>query len=858
MKKNFEIEGMTCTACALAVENSVKKIEGVEEVAVNFATEEMTVRFKEDLSEDVIREQVEKAGYGVADNTKTVTSKTSVGNDKINKADEHKKEMKARLIKSLVFALPLFYLTMGGMIGLPIPSFFMGEKNSLIFAFTQLLLTIPVMIIGAQYYKTGFKTLIKRAPNMDSLIAMGTSVAFLYGLFVIYALMIGFSSGNEALISKYASKLYFESVATILTLITLGKYLEARAKSQTSSALNSLIELKPQTATVIRDGKELIIDTKDIVIGDILILKPASSVATDGVVISGLSTIDESMLTGESMEVVKEAGDKVFCGTINSTGNLRYKATKTPDESMLENIITLVKEAQSTKAPIARLADKVAGVFVPVVIGISILAFIIWTILGYDFEFALNIAVSILVISCPCALGLATPTAIMVGTGVSAKNGVLFKSAESLENLHKVDTVVFDKTGTLTKGEIKVSDYKVYDDDALAYAYSLEKLSEHPLAQAICEFLEENSTVTKEVKNFNAKIGYGVYGEIDGKDVFIGNAKYLAQNDIKITGDMPYEKEGKTKIYIGFDGESKGVFALADTVKDEAREVVARLHSLGKKVVMITGDSEETGAAVGSALGIDKVYASVLPDKKASLVDELKKDANVAMVGDGINDAVALASADVGIAVSSGTDVAIDTADVVLMRSELGDLLTAIRLSEKTIANIKQNLFFAFIYNIIGIPIAAGMLFPAFGLLLNPMIGALAMSMSSVSVVSNALRLRKFKAEKIGSDLAQKEDDITVNKLTNSESKKVTTLKTNNKTKSNKGENKMTKTLKVEGMSCGHCSARVEKVLAEIAGVSEAKVDLEKAIATVVVDESVADETLTTAVTEAGYPASMM
>ncbi len=832
MKKNFEIDGMTCTACALAIENTVSKIDGIEKVAVNYATEEMSVTFKDDLDENLIKEQVKNAGYSVVDNKDSSFEIPKI----TDKSAEHQEEMKKRLIHSLIFALPLFYLTMGGMVGLPIPDFFKGEQNSLIFAFTQLLLTIPVMIIGKQYYKTGFKTMTKRAPNMDSLIAMGTGVAFIYGLFVIYILIYAFSRNDLTLISKYSHKLYFESVTTILALITLGKYLEARAKSQTSSALTALINLQPSTATVIRDGKELLLNTSDIVVGDILILKPGSAVAVDGVVISGLSTVDESMLTGESMHITKEEGDNVYCGTINQTGSIKYRATKVSGDTMLSNIINLVKEAQATKAPIARLADKVAAVFVPTVIAIAIVAFITWMTLGYDFEFALNIAVSILVISCPCALGLATPTAIMVSTGISAKNGVLFKTAESLETLHKAGTIVFDKTGTLTKGEIRVSDYEVFDNNVLSYIYSLEKYSEHPLAKAIYDFATEKNATEKEVINFIAKVGYGVHGEIDGKKIFVGNKKYLLENNVIINKDTNYEKDGKTKIYIAWDNEVKGIFGLADVVKDEAKEVVSRLKELDKKVVMITGDSFETGNAIASSLGISKenTYTQVLPDEKSSIVDKLKINDTVVMVGDGINDAVALANADVGIAVSSGSDIAIETADVVLMKNNLDYLLTAISLSGKTIAKIKQNLFFAFIYNVIGIPIAAGIFFIPFGLLLNPMLGALAMSMSSVSVVTNALTLRSFKAIRT----SEIEDDDNNNEIR----KETKTMK---------------KELIIEGMSCMHCVGRVEKTLSEMVGVSNVNVDLEASEASVELTENVSDETLCKVVSDAGYPTKM-
>ncbi len=631
-------------------------------------------------------------------------------------------------------------------------------------ALTQLLLTIPVMLIGAQFYTTGFRTLIKRAPNMDSLIAVGTSAAFVYGIFVIYQLSYGFAYNKEMVLHKYGHDLYFESVAVIITLITLGKYLEARAKSKTSAAISELMALAPDEATILIDGVESVIPIENVSVGDVIVIKPGGKIPVDGFVIYGQSSIDESMLTGESIPLEKSIDDKVIAGTINQTGLIHFRATEVGDDTTLSKIIHMVEDAQGTKAPpIAKLADQISGYFVPTVLIISGLSLVFWMIIGQDFEFAFRIAVSILVISCPCALGLATPTAIMVGTGRGAKYGTLIKSGEALELMHKTTTVIFDKTGTLTNGKVIVTDVVSIDDKAnmLQMAASLEQSSEHPpLSQAVISYTKEQLINPKQVESFNAVIGHGVEGYVEGDLVIIGNEKFMDKHNIVIESHKhmvhTFASEGKTPIMVAYNGRLQGIIVLADTIKPDAIKAVKSLQSMDIEVVMLTGDHQITAKAIGNEIGVDKLYAEVLPDEKADIVTSLQKEkGSVMMVGDGINDAVALVTADVGLAIGSGTDVAIESADVVLIKNEIMDVVTAIQLSKATIRNIKQNLFWAFIYNIIGIPIAAGILYGAFDILLNPMIAAAAMSFSSVSVVSNALRLRSFKPKFVALDDTQ-------------------------------------------------------------------------------------------------------
>lgn len=835
--KKFDINGMTCTACANTIERQLSKLEGVESVAVNYATEQMHINYHTDALTTVdIMSAVDKVGYEAIDRTSdSQPSSAKAGHG----VEEHAALMLRRLILSLVFTLPVFYIAMGPMIGLPLPGILDGQQNLLFMALTQLLLTIPVMIIGAQFYQVGFKTLIKRAPNMDALIAVGTSAAFIYGIFVIYRLSYGFAYNDMAIVHKYGHDLYFESVAVIITLITLGKYLEARAKKRTSAAIQELLALTPDEAIVLIDGEETVIPLSEVKVGDTLIVKPGGKVPVDGEVISGHSTLDESMLTGESLPIDKAIGDQVIGGTLNQTGMIQFSATKVGGDTTLAKIIQMVEDAQSTKAPIAKLADEISAYFVPAVLAISFVSFIIWTLLGYDFEFAFRIAVSILVISCPCALGLATPTAIMVGTGKGAQQGTLIKSGEALELMYKVTTVVFDKTGTLTNGKVKVTDLISLDQskDLLRLAGAVEQASEHPLSMAVKEYALEQGARLPEVLDFKAVIGHGVVGKVEGRQVLVGNERlmklYKIDVDTSIDHIHKFAKEGKTAVFVAYDKQVQGVIALADTIKSDAITTVQQLQAMDIQVIMLTGDHKVTAQAIGSEVGVNQIFAQVLPDEKADIIEKIQADGHkVMMVGDGINDAVALTTADVGLAIGNGTDVAIESADVVLMKDDLSDVISAIQLSKATIRNIKQNLFWAFIYNIIGIPIAAGLLYPITGLLLNPMIAAAAMSFSSVSVVSNALRLKGFQPK--FSDTSTMNTSI---ELIQMEEKEIN----------------MTKELIVEGMTCMHCVGRVEKTLSAMEGVTSVAVDLESKIATLQLEADIADDVFISTIDEQGY-----
>lgn len=700
---------------------------------------------------------MEKAGYGAASHTNVTNrqSKETSGESKSVEQEQYK-AMKKRLVDSLVFTIPLFYISMGHMLGWPLPAGLLGMENAMIFAFTQFLLLIPIVFINRNYFKVGFKTLFQGSPNMDSLIAIGSGAAIVYGIYAIYKIAFGQGHMDMDMVDRYMMDLYFESAGTILTLITLGKALEARAKGKTSDAIKKLMNLAPKTARVEIDGREVMIPVEEVKEGDCIIIKAGESVPVDGVVLDGVSTIDESALTGESIPVEKHIGESVIGATVNKSGYLKIKATKVGDNTTLAQIIRLVDDATSSKAPIAKLADKVSGVFVPTVITIAVIATIAWLIAGYSFEFALSIGISVLVISCPCALGLATPTAIMVGTGRGATNGILIKSAEALEIAHKTDTVVLDKTGTITQGKPVVTDIITVDgstkDRLLQIAYSIEKLSEHPLADAITDKAKEKEFTAMEVQKFEQIAGQGLAGVIDGRKCLAGNKRMMDANHIN--GAALFEKgdklatAGKTPLYFAADGVLLGIIAVADIVKPTSKQAIEELTDMGIEVVMLTGDNEKTAKAVQKQVGVSRVVAEVFPQDKEKEIRRLQEQGKkVAMVGDGINDAPALARADVGIAIGAGTDIAIDSADFVLMKSDLVDVSTAIQLSKAVIRNIKQNLFWAFIYNIIGIPIAAGLFYTAFHLKMNPMLGALAMSFSSVFVVSNALRLRWFKAK---------------------------------------------------------------------------------------------------------------
>lgn len=733
----FAIEGMTCSACAKRVEKVTSKLSGVESSSVNFATEKLSIVVDEDqLTPIQIKQSVEKAGYKVVDE--------EVKEEK--KRKEPSRVLLERFMLSLVFTVPLLIISMGHMVGVPLPAIIDPMHNGFNFAVVQLILTVPVMVIGYKFYVIGLKNLVKGSPNMDSLIAVGTLAAFVYGIFAIYKIW-----GGE---HEYAMHLYFESAAVILVLITLGKYLEAVSKGKTSQAIKALMGLAPKTATVIKGGQEVMMPLEAVEVGDIILVKPGEKLPVDGEVLEGTTSIDESMLTGESMPVFKEPGSVVIGASLNKSGLIRYRATKVGKDTALAQIVKLVEDAQGSKAPIAKLADVISAYFVPTVIVLSLLAGGAWLIAGESITFALTIFISVLVIACPCALGLATPTAIMVGTGKGAEHGVLIKGGEALETTYKVGTIVFDKTGTLTEGKPKVTDILTYDmgeEEVLIYAASSEKGSEHPLGEAIVLEAENRKLDLKNIEDFNAIPGHGIEVTIEGRNVLLGNEKLMKERQIdvrsaKASSDQ-LAAEGKTPMYIAVENVLQGIIAVADTVKPSSREAVAKLRAMGIEVAMITGDNKKTAAAIAKQVGIDLVLAEVLPEDKANEVKKLQASGKkVAMVGDGINDAPALAQADIGIAIGQGTDVAIESADIVLMRSDLMDVLTAIKLSKATIRNIKQNLFWAFGYNVLGIPVAMGLLHLFGGPLMNPMIAAAAMSFSSVSVLLNALRLRRFKA----------------------------------------------------------------------------------------------------------------
>lgn len=738
--KTFKVYGMTCSACASRVERVTRKLEGVKDASVNFATEKLTVTVeKNKISYEKLKTTIDKAGYRLVEeiNLKTETKEVSESRRLFN-----------RFIISLVFTVPLLIISMGHMIGMPLLSIINPKINPLNFALVQFVLTLIVMITGYKFYKIGIKNLFKLAPNMDSLISVSTLAAFIYGIFAIYKIIIGDNPHD------YAMHLYFESIATILTLITLGKYLEAVSKGKTSEAIKKLMGLAPKVATVIRDNKEMQVSIEDVEISDIVIVKPGEKIPVDGEVIEGITSVDESMLTGESIPVEKVTGSTVIGASINKNGFIKYKATKVGQDTALAQIIKLVEDAQGSKAPIAKIADVMSAYFVPVVISLAIISSVSWLIAGESFIFSLTIFISVLVIACPCALGLATPTAIMVGTGKGAENGILIKGGEALETTHKIDTIVFDKTGTITEGKPKVTDIitnSISEGELLILAASSEKGSEHPLGEAILNEGRNKNLKLKKIDKFNAIAGQGIDVVIENKNILLGNRKLMIDQNIDITifNDKVEDlsNQGKTPMYIAINKEIKGIIAVADVVKVSSKKAIETLHKMGIKTVMITGDNENTAKAIAKEVGIDNVLAEVLPEDKAKSIKKLQdENKKVAMVGDGINDAPALAKADIGIAIGSGSDVAIESADIVLIRSDLMDVSNAIKLSKATIRNIKQNLFWAFAYNVLGIPVAMGVLHIFGGPLLNPMIAAAAMSLSSISVLLNALRLKNFKA----------------------------------------------------------------------------------------------------------------
>ena len=853
MKEKFDVTGMTCSACSSRVEKCVSKLEGVKEVSVNLLTNSMQVEFNDAvIQEQGIIDAVVHAGYGASVQGKKETSsgKQKTREEGTDPVKEHLEYMKKRTIWSFIFLIPLMYVSMGHMIGLPLPGFLHGTVNAVGFAMTQFLLCIPVIYINRAYYTKGFSTLFHGAPNMDTLIAVGSTASLVYGIFAIYRMGYGLGVQDLDLVNRYLHDLYFESAVMILALINIGKYLEARSKGKTSEAINKLMDLAPKTAFVERSGGVVEIPAEEIQIGDILQVKPGSSVPADGVVLEGTTSIDEAAITGESIPVQKMPGDQVIAATMNKAGFFRMKASKVGDDTTFSQIIHLVEDASASKAPIAKIADKIAGVFVPIVMTIALITAVVWILSGADFEFALSCAISVLVISCPCALGLATPVAIMVGTGKGAENGILIKSGEALEVTHNIQSVVLDKTGTITQGKPVVTDiYGVKTDstELLKIAAAMEKKSEHPLAEAVLAKAAEEDISLPEASEFSAVAGMGIEAVIEGKKYYAGNLRLMKEKNISCAGIEDYLEtltgEGKTPLLFAAEKELLGVIGAADVVKPTSAQAIRELKKMGIQVIMLTGDNERTAKAIQRQLDIDTVIAEVLPQDKEREVAKLQESGRkVAMVGDGINDAPALARADVGIAIGAGTDVAIESADIVLMKNDLLDVVTAVGLSKAVIRNIKENLFWAFFYNVCGIPLAAGVFYTAFGLKLSPMFGAAAMSLSSLFVVSNALRLRFFHVLK----KPQQEENIRSAEVNTEQ-----TVNTAAKAADNKEEMNMY-TMKIEGMMCPHCQAAVTKALNGIEGV-KAEVNLEKKEAYVEAPDSVSKEDLTKAVTDAGY-----
>lgn len=821
MKQKYDVMGMTCSACSAHVDKAVRHLDGVQDVNVNLLSNCMVVDYDENKVNDaMIQKAVEDAGYKAALETQSVQAQ---------KQEETVDDKKKSLILSFVFLIPLFYISMGHMMGAPLPSFLVGESNMMVFALTQLFLTLPVMYINRGYFQRGFKSLWHRSPNMDTLIAMGSLAAAIYSIYAIF--MMGYDLGHGQIhqAHQYMMQLYFESAAMILTLISLGKYLESRSKKKTTEAIEKLIHLMPSVATILKDGQEKEVAIEDVQVGDIVVVKSGQSIPLDGVIIDGQTSIDESMITGESLPVDKTVNDRVIGATMNVEGYIQVQVTHTSQEATLSQIIELVEEASSSKAPIAKLADRISGIFVPIVIVISLVTFILWMTLGQQtFHFALTCAIAVLVISCPCALGLATPTAIMVGTGKGAQLGILIKSAENLELLSKAQSIILDKTGTITQGKPQVTQIEALhmsEDELLTLAASIENSSQHPLAKAIVACAKEKKISLQKVEQFEMLSGKGLKGWIHGKMILSGNQRLMKEHDIDLSPvealAQQLSNHGKTPLYYAYDGQIIGLIVVSDVLKQTSAKAIEQLKAMGLSVYMLTGDNRLTANAIGKELGI-QVIAEVLPqDKEKHIRDLQAQNQRVIMVGDGINDAPALMRADVGIAMTSGTDIAMDSADIVLMKNDLLDVVNAIELSHAVLKNIKENLFWAFFYNVIGIPIAAGLFYPFFGWLLDPMFGAAAMSLSSVFVVSNALRLRFFKP-KYQNQIRKQE------------------------------VNQMEKKMNIEGMMCPHCQKHVSQALNSIEGV-KARVDLENHCAYLQLDHDIDESLLVKAVEDAGY-----
>ena len=835
--EQYTVTGMSCAACTARVEKAVSGVKGVTSCSVSLLTNSMGVEGTADAEE--IIEAVRNAGYDAAIKKRNTGRNTRSSSDGDTLKDRETPALKKRLFASLGFWIVLMYVSMGHMMwGWPLPSFFDG--NHVAMGLLQLLLTVAVMVINQKFFISGFKSLWHRAPNMDALVALGAAAAFGYSTFALFAMTDAQVRGNMDAVMSYMHEFYFESAATILTLITLGKMLEARSKGKTTDALKGLMKLAPKTATLDRDGTEITVPIEQVAKSDIFLVRPGENIPVDGTVLEGNSAVDESTLTGESIPVDKAAGSMVSAGTLNRSGFLRCEATRVGEDTTLSQIIQMVSDAAATKAPIAKVADKVSGVFVPAVIAIAVITVIAWLIAGETVGFALARGISVLVISCPCALGLATPVAIMVGSGKGAKNGILFKTAVSLEKTGKTQIVALDKTGTITQGEPRVTDLIPIngrsEKELLSIAYTLEKKSEHPLARAITQRAEQDGLAASEVEQFKALPGNGLTASLGGA-VLLGGSYQFINGQIPVPDEIKADserlsEEGKTPLFFACGGELYGIIAVADTIKEDSPQAIKEMQNMGIHVVMLTGDNERTAKAIGARAGVDEVIAGVLPDGKESIIRELQQKGNVIMVGDGVNDAPALTSADIGIAIGAGADVAIDAADVVLMKSRLTDVPAAIRLSRATLRNIHENLFWAFIYNVIGIPLAAGVWIGVLGWQLNPMFAAAAMSLSSFSVVTNALRLNFFRMY---------------------DSKRDHKIRNQPKTTTEKGKKAMEKTLKIEGMMCGHCEMHVKKALQALDGVKQAEVSCTTGTAVVTLEKEIADDTLKQAVADEGY-----
>lgn len=837
MKERFDVSGMTCASCQANVQKAVEKL-GVDFVNVNLISETMTVSYDDGkISENDIIKAVEKIGYGAKPKNKKNLKEN-------NKTFDEEKIVKNRLIISFIFLIPLMYVSMGHMINLPLPHFLMGARGSVNFAFLQFLLTLPIVFVNRIFYISGFKALFNKAANMDTLVGLGSFAALVYGIFAIMRMAYGLGFEKFEIVENYRHNLYFESSAMILTLITLGKYFEKKSKGQTKKSLESLMDLAPKKARILKNKNEVEILVEDLKKGDLILVRPGEAIPVDGIVKEGSSLVDESAITGESIPVNKNIGDEVISATLNKQGSFIFEATKVGEDTTLSKIIELVNQANETKAPIAKLADKISAIFVPTVMIISLITFVIWMILGYGFEFSLNFAISVLVISCPCALGLATPMAIMVATGKSAQFGLLFKNAESLENLHKVDTILLDKTGTITEGKPQVTDIisEIDKNEFIKIASSIENNSEHPLSHAISEYAKAKNIQAKNIEDFEAISGKGIKAKYENKIYYGGNISLMKEKNIDLKS---YEKkadkfsnEGKTSMYFADEKKVIGIIAVQDKPKNSSKIAIDEMKKMGYEVRMITGDNEKTAEAIKNALNIDEKYAEVLPQDKEKEIKNLQKlGKKVLMVGDGINDAPALARSDVSMAIGNGTDVAIESADIILINNNILDIVSALKLSKSTIKIIKENLFWAFFYNIIGIPLAAGLLYPAFGLKLSPMFGAFAMSFSSIFVCLNSLRLRKFKANFENEEKIKEEIEKEKNK--NIKEKKMNEL------------NKMI--VKINQMSCNHCKNRVEEILKNISGIENAEVNLDEKLAEVDYFGAIDENEIKEKINDAGY-----